>query len=98
MDKSTEQLKNLELCAEGADKVRALVKKPGWKLIEEYLEILKNQYLNVLKTERNLDKIYYAQAVINVIESLSYSINASIYHGDEADKQIKEIKKKIKKK
>ena len=91
-----ESLKNLELCAEGADKVRALMKRPGWKMIEEYFKVLKDQYLNVLKTERNLDKICYAQAVVNVIESLLFSMNASIQEGDEADKQIKKIKKEDK--
>ncbi len=94
MDKSTEQLEKLELCAEGADKVRALIKKPGWKLINEYLEDRKNEYLQILKTERNLDRIYYAQAVVNVIESLICSMDVTLQQGDEADKQIKRIKKK----
>ena len=92
--KKLESLKNLELCAEGADKVRALMKRPGWKMIEEYFKVLKDQYLNILKTERNLDKICYAQAVVNVIESLLFSMNAAVLEGDEADKQIKKIKKK----
>jgi len=93
MNKPSELLKNLKLCAEDADKVRALIKQPGWKMIEEYFEILKDQYLNILKTERNLDKICYAQAVVNVIESLLFSIDAAIQEGNEADKQIKKIKK-----
>lgn len=96
MDKS-ELLESLKLCAEGADKVRALTKQPGWKMIEEYFEILKSQYLNILKTERNLDKICYAQAVVNVIENLICSIDVTIQQGDEVDEQIKKEKKRKKK-
>lgn len=94
MYKLPELLEELKLCTEGADKVRALIKMPGWKLINEYLEGRKNQYLQILKTERDLQKIYYAQAVVNVIESLICSMDVTIQQGDNADKEIKKKKKK----
>lgn len=96
MDK-LELLESFKLCVEGADKIRATIKTPGWKLINGWLEEIKNYNNMVLKTEniiKNQYKTIHAQAVVNVIENLICSIDVTIQKGDEADKEIKKAKKK----
>jgi len=71
---------------EQADRLRTTINTAGWKDIVNIKNDKKAYYTQVALTEKELSKIYYAQAYIEAIDNLFSEIDALINVGDEAQK------------
>ena len=69
---------------DNADYLRSLVKKPGWKIIQKFMADKREYYTQVALTEKDMHKIYYAQAYVSIIDTINYEIDMLIKQGDEA--------------
>jgi len=80
---------NYDSAVELADRLRTTINTAGWQDILKIKNDKKGHYTNKVLTERELDKIYYAQAYVMAIEDIFAEIDALIKVGDEAEKRKK---------
>jgi len=81
---------NYDSAIEQADRLRATANTAGWKDIVKIKNDKKAHYTDKALTEKEISKIYYAQAYVEAADNLFLEIDALIKLGDEAGK----IKKK----
>lgn len=67
-----------------ANKVTALLNHEGWQIVQKFLEDKREEFINGLLVEKNLEDIYFLQAGVQVINSLFNEINALVQNGIEA--------------
>jgi len=80
--------------SEKADQLRALFSMAGWQVVQELLQTKKAYYIEKLKREKELNKIYYAQAMIETIEWIEIELKSIIREGEDAQIVIEKYKKK----
>jgi len=89
----TKYLDKLIKNVEEARQIKAILAMSGWKVIDNYFKETLNNHLNQLKKEKDIKKIQYSQAVIEVIEGLYNLLDAINKDAKEAVNLIKEYKK-----
>ena len=67
-----------------ANKVTSLLNHEGWQIVQKFLENKREEFINELLVEKNLEDIYFLQAGVQVINSLFNEINALVQNGIEA--------------
>jgi len=87
-------LDNFIINSKKADRIRALFSMAGWQDIQELFQIIKTYYLEKLKKEKKLNKIYYAQAMIKAVEWIESELKSIIREGEDAQIMIEKYKKK----
>ena len=80
--------------SEKADQLRALFSMAGWQVVQELLQTKKAYYIEKLKREKELNKIYYAQAMIETIEWIEIELKSIVREGEDAQIIIEKYKKK----
>ena len=80
---------NYDSAIEQADRLRTTINTAGWQDILKIKNDKKGYYTLKVLTERELNKIYYAQAYVMAIEDIFAEIDALIKVGDEAEKRKK---------
>ncbi len=71
---------------DNADRLRTTVNTAGWQDILKIKEDKKAYYTQVALTERDLNKIYYAQACVEAIDIIFNEVEMLIKQGEEAGK------------
>jgi len=71
---------------DNADRLRTTVNTAGWQDILKIKEDKKAYYTQVALTERDLHKIYYAQACVEAIDIIFNEVEMLIKQGVEAEK------------
>ncbi|HDP36349.1 MAG TPA: hypothetical protein ENN27_00550 [Candidatus Atribacteria bacterium] len=69
-----------------ADRIRTTINTAGWKDILNFMKNKKEYYTQIALTEKDLYKIYYAQAFVEAIDTINLEINGLIREGNEAEK------------
>ena len=85
---------NYDSAIEKAGRLKVTLATLGWQDIEALMKNKKAYYTGVALSEKDISKIYYAQAFVEAIDYLKSEIEGLIREGDEAEKISK--KKKIK--
>lgn len=85
---------NYDSAIDQADRLRTTINTAGWQDIVKLKNDKKEYYINKALSEKELNKIYYAQAYIEAIDNIFLEIDALINIGNEADEIIKNIKAK----
>ena len=67
-------------------KVTSLMNHEGWKIVKKFLEDKQSEFISELLVEKDIDRIYYLQAGVQVISSLFNELNGLIESGIEAAK------------
>ncbi len=75
---------NYDSAIEQADRLRTTINTAGWQDIVKIKNNKKAYYTDKALTEKELNKIYYAQSYVEAIDNLFSEINALINVGDEA--------------
>ena len=81
---------NYDSAIEKAGRLKTTLTTMGWQNIEAIMKDKKAYYIQMALSEKDINKIYYAQAFVEAIDHLKSEIDALIKLGDEAEK----IKKK----
>jgi len=71
---------------DNADRLRTTINTAGWQDILKIKEDKKAYYTQVALTERDLNKIYYAQACVEAIDIIFNEVEMLIKQGVEAEK------------
>jgi len=71
---------------DNAARLRTTINTAGWQDILEIKEDKKAYYTQVALTERDLNKIYYAQACVEAIDIIFNEVEMLIKQGVEAEK------------
>jgi len=71
---------------DNADRLRTTTNTAGWQDILKIKEDKKAYYTQVALTERDLNKIYYAQACVEAIDLIFNEVEMLIKQGVEAEK------------
>jgi len=69
---------------EQADRLRTTINSAGWKDIQQYMADKKAYYTMIALSEKDISKIYYAQAFVEAIDTINLEINGLIREGEEA--------------
>jgi len=69
---------------DNADRLRTTTNTAGWQDILKIKEDKKAYYTQVALTERDLHKIYYAQACVEAIDIIFNEVEMLIKQGEEA--------------
>ena len=78
------QTNDYKTIIENADRLRATINTPGWQDIVKIINDKKEYWLQKVLTEKELNKIYHAQAYVEASDMLLMEIDARIKQGDEA--------------
>ena len=71
---------------EQADRLRTTINSAGWQDIQKFMADKKAYYTMIALSEKDISKIYYAQAFVEAIDTIFAEINALINVGEEAEK------------
>ena len=74
---------------EQADRLRTTINSAGWQDIQKFMADKKAYYTMIALSEKDINKIYYAQAFVEAIDTINLEINGLIREGDEAGKRKK---------
>ena len=77
---------NYDSAIDQADRLRTTINTAGWKDILKIKNDKKAHYTEKALTEKEISKIYYAQAYVEAVDSLFLEIDALLNLGDEASK------------
>lgn len=80
---------NYDSAVEQADRLRTTINTAGWKDIVKIKNDKKAHYTAKALTEKEISKIYYAQAYVEAVDNLFLEIEALINLGDEAGRLSK---------
>ena len=69
-----------------ADRLRATINTAGWQDILKIKNDKKEYFINKALTEKDINKIYYAQAFVEASDNIFSEINALIKNAEEAEK------------
>jgi len=69
---------------EQADRLRATINSAGWQDIQKFMADKKAYYTMITLSEKDINKIYYAQAFVEAIDTINLEINGLIREGEEA--------------
>ena len=69
---------------EQSDRLRATIATAGWQDIQKFMADKKAYYTMIALSEKDISKIYYAQAFVEAIDTINLEINELIREGDEA--------------
>ena len=78
------QTNDYKTIIDDADRLRSTINTPGWKDIVKIKDDKKAYYTQKALTEKELNKIYYAQACVEGLDMIFSEIDALIRQGDEA--------------
>ena len=83
---------NYDSAIERAGRLKTTLATMGWQDIEAFMKDKKAYYTQMALSEKDINKIYYAQAFVEAIDYIRSEINALIKLGDEAEKRKKKKK------
>ena len=66
---------------ERADVIVATTRTPGWQEIERMFDALETTHIELLKTERDYQKLTYSQAVIRAVQHIRAEIEDAMNQG-----------------
>lgn len=66
------------------NKVTALMNHEGWKVVSKFLKDKQSEFISELLVEKDIDRIYFLQAGVQVINSLFNELDALVQNGIEA--------------
>jgi len=69
---------------EQADRLRTTINSAGWQDIQKFMADKKAYYTMIALSEKDINKIYYAQAFVEAIDTINLEINGLIREGEEA--------------
>ena len=69
---------------EQADRLRTTINSAGWQDIQKFMSDKKSYYTMIALSEKDINKIYYAQAFVEAIDTINLEINGLIREGEEA--------------
>ena len=75
---------NYDSAIEQADRLRTTINTAGWKDIVKFMADKKAYYTTIALSEKDISKIYYAQAFVEAIDTINLEINGLIREGEEA--------------
>lgn len=75
-------------------KIKETLATPGWKYIEQILQTTLNENIEIVKREhKDITKLMYAQAIIQIIENIYSELNLIDRKGKEEIELFKKYKK-----
>ena len=75
-------------------KIKETLATPGWKYIEQILQTTLNENIEIVKREhKDIAKLMYAQAIIQIIENIYSELNLIEHKGKEEIELFKKYKK-----
>jgi len=77
---------NYDSAIEQADRLRTTIATAGWQDIQKFMADKKAYYTVIALSEKEISKIYYAQAFVEAIDTINLEINGLIREGEEAEK------------
>jgi len=77
---------NYDSAIEQADRLRTTIATAGWQDIQKFMADKKAYYTVIALSEKEISKIYYAQAFVEAIDTINLEINGLIGEGEEAEK------------
>jgi len=80
---------NYDSAIDQADRLRTTINTAGWQDIVKIKNDKKAYYTDKALTEKEISKIYYAQAYVQAVDNLFLEIEALINVGDEAGRMKK---------
>ena len=80
---------NYDSAIERAGRLKTTLATMGWQDIEAFMKDKKAYYTQMALSEKDINKIYYAQAFVEAIDYIRSEIDALIKLGDEAEKRKK---------
>ena len=83
---------NYESAIEKAGRLKTTLATMGWQDIEALMKNKRADYVKAALSEKDINKIYYAQACVEAIDYLKSEIEALINAGEEAEKISKKKK------
>ena len=83
---------NYDSAIERAGRLKTTLATMGWQDIEAFMKDKKAYYTQMALSEKDINKIYYAQAFVEAIDYIRSEIDALIKLGDEAEKRKKKKK------
>ena len=83
---------NYESAIEKAGRLKTTLATMGWQDIETLMKNKRAYYIQVALSEKDINKIYYAQAFVEAIDYLKSEIDGLIKEGEEAEKISKKKK------
>ena len=83
---------NYDSAIERAGRLKITLATMGWQDIEAFMKDKKAYYTQMALSEKDINKIYYAQAFVEAIDYIRSEIDALIKLGDEAEKRKKKKK------
>ena len=84
---------NYESAIEKAGRLKTTLATMGWQDIEALMKNKRAYYTGVALSEKDINKIYYAQAFVEAIDTIISEIDGLIREGEEAEKISKKKKK-----
>jgi len=75
---------NYDSAIEQADRLRTTIATAGWQDIQKFMADKKAYYTMIALSEKDISKIYYAQAFVEAIDTINLEINGLIREGEEA--------------
>ena len=75
---------NYDSAIEQADRLRTTINSAGWQDIQKFMADKKAYYTMIALSEKDISKIYYAQAFVEAIDTINLEINGLIREGEEA--------------
>ena len=58
----------LKLTLDQLGEIKATLNSNGWKTINKYFQDTLDYHINVIKKEKDIDKLFYSQGVIEILE------------------------------
>ena len=83
---------NYESAIEKAGRLKTTLATMGWQDIETLITNKRAYYIQAALNEKDINKIYYAQAFVEAIDYLKSEIDGLIREGEEAEKISKKKK------
>jgi hypothetical protein len=77
---------NYDSIIEQADRLRTTINTIGWQDILKIKNDKKEYFVNKALTEKDINKIYYAQAYVEASDNIFREIDALIKNAEEAEK------------
>lgn len=74
---------------EQAGRLRTTINTPGWQDILRIKERRKSYYTDKALTEKDINKIYYAQAFVEAVDVIFLEIDELLKQSDEAERLSK---------
>lgn len=83
---------NYDSAIDRSERLKTTLATPGWQDIRQFMSDKKAHYTQIALTEKDINKIYYAQAFVEAIDTIQSEIEGLIREGEGAEKRSKKKK------